>query len=265
MLIRHHGRESRAGRRRTLHLLPTLWFRNTWSWGRSGREAYWPRGRIARHDATTLAVEHATLGTFRLAVEPSGDAGTLLFTENETNAERLFGAPNASPYVKDAFHRHVDRRRARRGEPGGARAPRRRRTTGSTLPPGGERVRPPAAARRGRERADSRSGATSTTSSRTRIAEADAFYDARASPPADRRRAARRCGRPTPACSGRKQFYHYVVRDWLDGRSRASRRRRAARGTAATRTGSTSTTATSSRCPTSGSIRGTRRGTSRST
>src|SRR5262249_4755781 len=38
----------------TLHLLPTLWFRNTWSWGRTG-EGYWPRGRITRHDDTTLA------------------------------------------------------------------------------------------------------------------------------------------------------------------------------------------------------------------
>src|SRR5262249_52280541 len=92
----------------TLHLLPTLWFRNTWSWGRTG-EGYWPRGRIARRDATSLVAQHASLGTFRLAIEtPAGHpAPALLFTENESNFQRIWGTPNPSPYVKDAFHRHL--------------------------------------------------------------------------------------------------------------------------------------------------------------
>jgi hypothetical protein len=92
----------------TLHLLPTLWFRNTWSWGRTG-EGYWPRGRIARHDAASLMAQHAALGTFRLAIEtPVGHpAPALLFTENESNFQRIWGTPNPSPYVKDAFHRHL--------------------------------------------------------------------------------------------------------------------------------------------------------------
>jgi hypothetical protein len=46
----------------TLHLLPTLWLRNTWSWGRDGQEAYWPRGRITRCDATTLAAAASVSG-----------------------------------------------------------------------------------------------------------------------------------------------------------------------------------------------------------
>src|SRR5262249_57621227 len=57
-----------------LHLLPTLWLRNTWSWGRTGQEGYWPQGRISRRDDDTLAVEHASLGTIRLALEPPADA-----------------------------------------------------------------------------------------------------------------------------------------------------------------------------------------------
>ena len=92
----------------TLHLLPTLWFRNVWSWGRSG-ENYPPKPRISRDRDATLLAEHETLGRFRLVagLGPYGTAPQLLFTENDTHAERLFGAPNASPFVKDAFHAYV--------------------------------------------------------------------------------------------------------------------------------------------------------------
>ena len=50
-----------------LHVLPTLWFRNTWAWGRTG-ECYWPRPRIGRGGPTVLAAEHVSLGHFRLAL-----------------------------------------------------------------------------------------------------------------------------------------------------------------------------------------------------
>ena len=95
----------------TLHLLPSLWLPNSWSWGRTG-EGYWPKGEImtARGGiGCALQAEHPGLGTFRLAIDdgPDGVTPTLLFTENETNAERLFGTPNAGPYVKDAFHRYL--------------------------------------------------------------------------------------------------------------------------------------------------------------
>jgi hypothetical protein len=93
-----------------VHLLPTLWFRNTWSWGRSG-EGYWPKPRIARLGDGLLLAEHASLGRFQLACEPVGDGPTLLFTDNETNVARLFGAANPGPYVKDAFHDYVVHRR----------------------------------------------------------------------------------------------------------------------------------------------------------
>ena len=90
-----------------LHVLPTLWFRNTWSWGRTS-EGYWRRPMIRRLDASTLTAQHESFGTFRLDVEPlRGAKPEFLFTENETNVARLFGGHNPTPYVKDAFHERV--------------------------------------------------------------------------------------------------------------------------------------------------------------
>lgn len=91
-----------------LHVLPTLWFRNTWSWGcqhRGGGEKPYLR---QLGDGVVEAV-HETLGTWRLHADagPDGELPELLFTENETNQERLFQAENQTPYVKDAFHRYV--------------------------------------------------------------------------------------------------------------------------------------------------------------
>ena len=94
---------NRGPERASLVLLPALWFRNTWSWGRQG-EGYWPKPKISRADDTTLLAEHTSLGNLRL--EAPG-AAQLLFTENETNMERLFGAKSAGRYVKDAFHAYV--------------------------------------------------------------------------------------------------------------------------------------------------------------
>jgi hypothetical protein len=82
----------------TLHVLPTLWFRNTWSWG--GDE---PKPTMREADGAVLA-SHQTLGDYTLTCDGSAD---LLFTENESNAERLWGRPNSTPHVKDAFHRYV--------------------------------------------------------------------------------------------------------------------------------------------------------------
>ena len=82
-----------------LRLLPTLWFRNTWSWGDDDRK---PALRQAAPGV--IEASHQELGAYRLTCE--GDP-ELLFTENETNAERLWGQPNASPHVKDAFHEYV--------------------------------------------------------------------------------------------------------------------------------------------------------------
>ena len=90
-----HNRGKEAAR---LHLLPTLWFRNTWSWGDEG-----PRP-VLREAGGAIVASHPELGDYTLSC---GGAPELLFTENETNAQRLWGQPNPTPYVKDAFHRYV--------------------------------------------------------------------------------------------------------------------------------------------------------------
>jgi mannosylglycerate hydrolase MGH1-like protein/glycosyl hydrolase family 63 len=84
-----------------LHLLPTLWFRNTWSWDRGV-----PRPRIRRDgEAAAVRAEHPEMdGAYRLDCEGEPE---MLFTENESNLQRLYGADNPSPHVKDAFHEHV--------------------------------------------------------------------------------------------------------------------------------------------------------------
>ncbi|MEO5940179.1 MAG: glucosidase, partial [Candidatus Limnocylindrales bacterium] len=86
-----------------LHLVPTLWFRNTWSWGRRDERPSIALEAGARRGMTLIA-SHPRMGDYQLAVEGETE---LLFTENETNAERLFGTPNATPYVKDAIHAAV--------------------------------------------------------------------------------------------------------------------------------------------------------------
>jgi hypothetical protein len=92
-----------------LHLLPTLWFRNDWaSWiAESNRAAEKPilKQLKAAAGISAVSVMHPQLGAFILACE--GEA-LLLFTENETNNERLFpGQPNDSPYVKDGINNYV--------------------------------------------------------------------------------------------------------------------------------------------------------------
>ncbi len=93
---------NRGPRAETLHLLPQIWLRNTWSWNRQG-EGYDPKGEIDRVGTAAVRVSQPTLGRYRLAAEGHPD---LLFCDNESNAERLWGTPGA-PYSKDAFHRRV--------------------------------------------------------------------------------------------------------------------------------------------------------------
>src|SRR5882724_4788205 len=80
----------------TLHFLPTIWFRNTWSWGRDARKP-------SLREATPAMIEarHDGLGSYEFHCE---DAEQFFFTENESNLQRLWGAPNHSPFVKDSIN-----------------------------------------------------------------------------------------------------------------------------------------------------------------
>ena len=198
-----------------LHVLPTLWFRNTWSWGRTG-EGYWARPRISDSGDGTLLAEHETLGRFRLSCGPSSDgrSAALLFTENETNTQRLFDAPNATPYVKDAFHEYLVRDRSEAVNPvrTGTKAAAHYRLE---IPAGGT------ATLSMRLFADGQAPATAFGRDfeailERRRREAGAFYAARLPEGAteEERRVARQ------AYAGllwSKQFFHYVVKDWLEG------------------------------------------------
>jgi hypothetical protein len=86
-----------------LHLLPSLWFRNTWSWGRDLRRPVVRTGAPVP-PAACAEMEHFQYGKRWLLCAGQPE---LLFTENETNYARLFGVGNRTPYVKDAFHEYV--------------------------------------------------------------------------------------------------------------------------------------------------------------
>ena len=85
----------------SLHVLPTLWFRNTWSWQ---QDAPRPVLHAVSGRTPTISASHPELGERELICE---EADELLFTENETNLERLAGAPNRTPYVKDAIDSYL--------------------------------------------------------------------------------------------------------------------------------------------------------------
>jgi hypothetical protein len=112
----------------TIHVLPTLWFRNTWSWGSSNGAS--ARPAMMLKCPNVVRAEHGSLGNYLFAwdegaacvpppnesmvAEPRNDTiggethvAPCLFTENESNAQRLWNQPNPTPFVKDAFHEYV--------------------------------------------------------------------------------------------------------------------------------------------------------------
>jgi hypothetical protein len=200
-----------------LHLLPTLWFRNTWAWGRTG-ERYAPRPAIHAHGPSRIVAEHQVLGQLVLSASDASDgtAPDLLFTENETNAQRLWGAPNATPYVKDAFHDYLVRGRRDAVNPA-------QRGTKAALHyalhvPAGESVTVEMRLHELEDDADydAAFGVDFEQTFALRVEEADEFYAMRIPPSLtdEERRVARQ------AYAGllwSKQFYFYAVAEWLDG------------------------------------------------
>jgi hypothetical protein len=82
-----------------IHVLPTLWFRNTWSWWpHEPKPALWDG---SQRNSTAIAATNASLGDYFLSCE---GRPLLLFTENDTNNQRLFGTANPTPYVKDGIN-----------------------------------------------------------------------------------------------------------------------------------------------------------------
>jgi hypothetical protein len=231
-----------------LHLLPTLWFRNTWSWGRDERR---PNLRVGESHSEALGVieaSHHALGEYRMIFE---GAEQFLFTDNETNLQLLYGSPNQLPFVKDAFHEtlvkgksgavnpermgtkaavdyrmeleageaRVVRLRLQQLLPGSERDPR-----AAPGPPmvdvpeevDGEAPSAPAEARALPGPADASDFDDFDQLLAQRRSEADAFYESLAptclSP--------EHCAIQRQALAGllwTKQFYYYVVEQWLEG------------------------------------------------
>lgn len=220
-----------------LHLLPTLWFRNTWSWHAGSLKPV-----LRRFDTGPERGVHAThpeLGDRWLYCEGEPE---LLFTENETNEERLHSRPNPQPYVKDAFHRHVVHGEAGATNPegrgtkaaahyrvnvpaGGSRTVRLRLS--DERPPGRGPLDPervvalrfdPEGARRREEApaAEDRFGPAFETAIEQRRREADAFHDAIA--PAGLDPEGRHIQRQALAgLLWNRQCYRFDVAEWLAG------------------------------------------------
>ncbi len=100
IVVRNRGPEEA-----TLHVLPTLWFRNTWAWDLAeGKPSL-----TASRDGRTIRASHESLGDYVLevGVGPDGVQPPLLFCENETNLQRIDGVPSVTPYPKDGINDHV--------------------------------------------------------------------------------------------------------------------------------------------------------------
>ena len=184
----------------SLHLLPTLWFRNTWSWfpGKA-------KPAMRRSGQKCIEIQEPTLGQYHFWFDAPDE---ILFTENETNAERLWNYRNGQRHFKDAFHDYVIHRRREAVNPLGA----------------GTKAC-------GLYRLDLAAGASQTICLRlnngesasdfdevfaARKQEADLFYDSFI--PAHLSEDARSVERQAFAgLLWSKQFYHYVIEQWLDG------------------------------------------------
>jgi len=196
----------------TLHVLPTLWFRNTWSW-REGSA----RPRI-EWDGNGLRVADHRLAGYRLdaAPGPDGAAPESLFCQNETNAPRIYGAPSTTPYPKDGINDHVVSGEATVNPEGfGTKAAFRYRVTVASGGKAELRLRllgPATASATGADWAgDAFAGVVAA-----REKDADEFYAALAPDemPPEQMPILRR------ACAGlvwSKQMYAYSVSRWLDG------------------------------------------------
>lgn len=222
-----------------IHILPHLWFRNTWSWGygrpkpelralnkgtvylkerhlgerwwyvTAGKQEVWQESKRIGEEGESRERGKESEGK-RERIGERGQ-GKLLFTENETNTERLFGVPNASPYVKDGINDAVVNGRVERVNPEG-RGTKVAAHFQALVPPGEALV----VWTRFVDRPLEQPFADFEAVFRQRIAEANEFYAA--IQPAHLTKDQRRVQRQAFAgLLWNKQFYHYSIELWLDG------------------------------------------------
>ncbi|BDA75631.1 hypothetical protein CAL7716_097970 [Calothrix sp. PCC 7716] len=198
---------NRGSERKTLHVLPTLWFRNTWSWGENSKKPI-----LTLDKEGVVNASHSSLGDSWLFCQ---DCKEFLFTENETNHKRLFGNTNQHPYVKDGINNYIVN-----GEKEAVSTNQRGTKVAAhyeiTLDAGETRT----ICLRLADNKELRQpfGADFENTFYTRKQEADEFYQRISGQnlPEDVRNVQRQ------AFAGllwTKQYYHYVVEDWLKGDS----------------------------------------------
>ena len=203
----HVYARNRGPEKAEIHLLPTLWFRNTWSWGDETSKPSIERQSSPEGCAWMVHARHAQLGDYYLH---GAQGAETLFTENETNVERLWGGTNGSRFVKDAFHRRVV------DDESGAVNPEGRGTKFAAWSrwevDAGQRVRIDLVLSR-EEKTDAFAKTEVLFSSRR--SEADVYYDdmlPQASP-----EDLRILRQTLAGMIWTKQFFHYDVERWMEG------------------------------------------------
>lgn len=190
----------------SLNLLPTIWFRNTWSWNGNGTAKPW----LYRTSEGVIELNEADLGKRWLYCD---GAPELLFTENDTNTQRLFNSTNSSPYVKDGINEYIvhGNEQAVNPEQRGTKASANYKLTIASGATATIRLR------LANEQLDNQQAfALFDKTFADRLREADDFYETVIPKhlSADAQLVMRQ------AFAGMlwsKQFYHYVIEQWLDG------------------------------------------------
>jgi hypothetical protein len=202
-----------------VHVLPTLWFRNQWSW-HGGPDRPMLQQLPDSEACSVVKATHDALGDHYLYCEGNT---TLLFTENETNTQRIFGVPNRSPYVKDSINNYIVH-----GQEGGVNPEKKGTKVAAhyrlTVPPGEcqvVRLRlsdvAPAALAQTNGEAAGPFGSQFAEVLQARKTEADEFY-ATVIPASLDADAANVMRQALAGMLWSKQFYHYDVDKWLEER-----------------------------------------------
>jgi hypothetical protein len=203
-----------------LHLLPTLWFRNTWGWGRDDR-----RPSLSAMTDKAIQAEHWHLGKYHLycgrahfehpeTAGPAPASPSLLFTENESNTERLWGVPNKTPYVKDGINNYVVKGRQNAVNPEKVGTKAAAHYSVSLAPKMSVTIKLRLTQFSNSPIPDPFSGFDSIFAARQQ--EADEFYAAvQPSDATDELKSIQRQALAGMLWS--KQYYHYVIEQWLNG------------------------------------------------
>jgi len=192
-----------------IHVLPTLWFRNTWSW-RQKEEKPELKVLAAGTDVRAISAKHRLLGERFLYCDAAVD---LLFTENETNTQRAFNQPNTQPYSKDGIIQAVVRgnKNAINPESRGTKAAAHYRLT---VPAKGRQVVRLRLADQSPDKLRAPFGKAFNATFKDRVSEADAFYAA-ITPDTLTRDEANVMRQALAGMLWSKQYFYYDLAEWL--------------------------------------------------